>query len=92
MNTKVTFLVLCMLPVVLAAQKKYTLHSPNQKLTAEITTGDRLLLSINSGDEEILGASEIGLRIKGQIDFNRSDVRDVKRNTFTEEINTPIYK
>lgn len=92
MNTKATFLVLCLLPVTLVAQKKYTLHSPNQKLKTEITTGDRLLLSISAGDEEILIPSEIGLRIKDRDAFVRSDVRDVKQKSFTEEVNTPVYK
>lgn len=92
MNKIVLFL-LWFLPVTLAAQKSYTLQSPDHRLKAVITTGEQLKIALQHENTVILSPSPISMTLgNGEKLGQQPKVRRVSRTSIHQTIPAPFYK
>jgi len=84
---------LCWVLLFANAAGKYELRSPDDKLTISISTGNKILYSLQSEKDTLLYPSNIALEIENSVSFGvNSHLINAKRNSVNEIINTPVYK
>ena len=87
----VAFLLLCSLQ--LQAQKRYTLNSPDGRLTITVEAGERLIYSISHDGTEILRPSQIALKTgNGHTFGTECRVRKINTRSVDTTIDAPFYK
>ena len=75
------------------AQKSYQLVSPDRKLNATVSVGDRITFTLTHESTGILGASPVSMRlVSGEVLGEKPQGVSVKRGTVSREVASPYYK
>ena len=76
-----------------AAEKRYSLVSPNGKINVEVTAGDGLSYQISYGNSVILSNSTIDLILPKGLSVGKGvRVSGVQRKKIVEKVDAPFYR
>ncbi len=77
----------------MAADKTYTLQSPDGNLGVEVRVGNEITFSVSHGGVQLVAPSRIAMTLDGGRAFGESDkVRKVTRSQADRWIDAPVYK
>ncbi len=77
----------------MAADKTYTLQSPDGNLGVEVRVGNEITFSVSHGGVQLVAPSRIAMTLDGGRAFGESDkVRKVTRSKADRWIDAPVYK
>ena len=77
----------------MAADKTYTLQSPDGNLGVEVRVGNEITFSVSHGGVQLVAPSRIAMILDGGRAFGESDkVRKVTRSKADRWIDAPVYK
>ncbi|MEG0948587.1 MAG: glycoside hydrolase family 97 protein [Bacteroidales bacterium] len=89
----IVFVLLTIFPSIIFARQKYTVYSPDNKLTAEVTVDSLLMLAVSYDNKPVLYPSSIGMDLKNDIRLGKNPtVRRVSRRIINDKFETPVYK
>lgn len=95
MNLKPLLLMLGLacIPASLAAQKTYSLSSPDGNLRTTVTVGDQIRLALDAGDTPLLAPSPVAMTLEGgEILGQNARVVRAKKSSANRTIASPLYK
>ena len=95
MNLKPLLLMLGLacIPATLAAQKTYSLSSPDGNLRTTVTVGDEIRLRLDAGDTPLLAPSPVAMTLEGgEVLGQNARVVRTKKSSVDQTIASPLYK
>ena len=95
MNLKPLLLMLGLacIPATLAAQKTYSLSSPDGNLRTTVTVGDQIRLRLDAGDTPLLAPSPVAMTLEGgEVLGQNARVVRTKKSSVDQTIASPLYK
>lgn len=95
MNFKPLLLMLGLacIPATLAAQKTYSLSSPDGNLRTTVTVGDEIRLRLDAGDTPLLAPSPVAMTLEGgEVLGQNARVVRTKKSSVDQTIASPLYK
>jgi len=92
MKKTLIFIVLTISIFSVNAQRKYNLTSPDEKLKVEISIGNRISYTIQSGADTVIFPSFISMKLESKTFGSKPTIRGTKRAYVNNIIQSPFYK
>ena len=74
------------------AQKKFNLTSPDEKLKVEITIGEKVSYTLQSGTDTVIFPSSISMKLENKTFGSKPSIKETKRIHVNNIIKSPFYK